>query len=136
MSDQLFESTDVRSEPARPPDWMNVAARKKLDVGDDWRWCKAEWIDDDSLLEGAVPSLISRGPRKGFPTWKRLKLDKVIVTAGELAQAKADYESATGKCHECAGSALRNTGWSSESGRRFKPCGRCAATGKAPGGLI
>ncbi len=136
MSDQLFEANDLKSEPARPPDWLNVAARKKLGVGNDWRWCKAEWIGDDNLVEGAVPSLITRGPRKGVPTWKGLKLDRVIVTAGDLEQARADYESVTDKCHECAGSGLRNTGWSSESGRRFTPCGRCAATGTAPGGLV
>lgn len=116
-----------------PPDWINIVARKKLGFGDDWRWCKLQWIGFDAVIEGGVPRLLTRGPRKGQPTWRDSEMEKAVVSDSEIRQARLDYESHTGKCCECAGSGKRLLGWSREEGKAFTQCLRCNATGIAPG---
>lgn len=132
--DDLLEVVDVKPEPELPPNWLNVVARKKLGQPPEWRWCKFEMIGDtdDCLVEGGIPRLLLTGKRKGLPTWRDCTLSKCVITRAEHDQAMADYEAETGKCKECAGSGLRLIGWVVETGNRFEPCRRCAATGKAP----
>ena len=129
----LLELVDVKPEPELPPNWLNVVARKKLGQPQEWRWCKFEMIGDtyDCVVEGGVPRVLKSGERKGQPTWRDCALTKCVVTQAEHDQAKADYETETGKCNACAGSGLWLSGWSADAGNRFKPCQRCGATGKA-----
>lgn len=135
QSNDLFGAAESKPEPATPPDWIDVVARKKLGQPQEWRWCKFEAIGDtdDCLVEGGVPRLLQKGKNKGRPTWRDSVLSKCVVTRSEMDQAKADYETETGKCNECAGSGQRYVGWSRDTGKRFRPCVRCNATGKAPG---
>ncbi|MGU9830202.1 hypothetical protein [Pseudomonas sp. LF242] len=129
----LLELVDMKPEPELPPNWLNVVARKKLGQPQEWRWCKFEMIGDthDCVVEGGIPRLLQGGKRKGQPTWRDCTITKSVVTQAEHDQAKSDYEAETGKCHECAGSGLWLSGWSSDTGNRFKPCPRCKATGQA-----
>ena len=136
MSDQpsteLFDPAENSPEPARPPDWMNVVARKKLGQPDTWRYCRAEWIGDtDALIEGGITRALKSGPRKGLPTWRDSVMTKCVVTAAELEQARLDYEAETGKCSNCAGSGQWWLGWAYDTGNQYEPCKRCKATGKA-----
>lgn len=113
-------------EPARPPEWLNIVARKKLGVGEDWRWCKWEVVGDDLIVEGGVPRELKSGSRKGMPTWRDSALTRLIVSKVEIEQAKAAYEAESGNCFECAGSSLEWAGWSAEAGNRYRQCRRCS----------
>lgn len=118
----LFGAGESKPEPAMPPDWINVVARKKLGQPPEWRWCK---------FEGGVPRPRKSGKHKGLPTWRDCVLTKCVVTRAEMNQAKAVYEAETGGCHACAGTGQWYSGWNRDTGNRFKPCPRCNATGKA-----
>lgn len=126
MTDQLFPG----AEPVRPPCFMNEAARKKLGQDEGWRWCKFEAIGDDVLLEGAHPNIISKGKRKGLPSWKGLVLTKVVLTRVDIAQAEADYEVRTGLCRQCGGSGQEWYRWHFEEGNSYRTCTRCSGSGK------
>lgn len=134
QSTDLFGTAESKPEPAMPPDWLNVVARKKLGQPPEWRWCKFQAIGDtdDCLIEGGIPRPRKSGKLKGLPTWKESVKSICVVTRAEMDQAKAAYELETGNCHSCAGSGQWYSGWSRETGSRFKSCPRCDATGKAP----
>lgn len=134
QSNDLFGAAKSTPEPAMPPDWINVVARKKLSQPPEWRWCKFEAIGDtdDCLIEGGIPRPRKSGKHKGLPTWRDCVLTKCVVTGAEMDQAKASYEAETGGCHACAGSGQWYSGWSRDTGNRFKSCPRCNATGQAP----
>lgn len=126
MTEQLFSG----AEPARPPCFMNEAARKKLGQDEGWRWCKAEVIGDDMLLEGAHPNIISKGKRKGQATWKGIALTKVVLTRADIDQAEADYEARTCCCRKCGGSGQEWCRWHFEEGNSYRTCTRCGGSGK------
>ena len=115
-------------EPVRPPDWLNIASRKKLGVGESWRWCKWEAVGEDLIVEGGIPRELKSGNRKGMPTWRDSKLTKLLVSKADIDQAKNAYEAESGNCFECAGSSLEWAGWSADAGNRYRPCGRCTVS--------
>lgn len=117
-----------------------IVARKKLGRGDDWKWCAFESIGStdmilkgvaDMIITGGVPGKYVSGPRKGQDKWSGVPKDRVIVTQSEVDAAIASYETETGNCHNCGGSAEEWAGWSAVAGNRYRPCRKCAATGKA-----
>lgn len=130
----LFGTTESKPEPAMPPDWLNVVARKKLGQPPEWRWCNGQVIGEtrDFLVEGGVPRELKSGIRKGLPTWKDAVLSKCVVTDAEIRLAQMDYEIETGKCWECAGSGEKHIRWNHKTGNQFADCPRCDATGKSP----
>jgi hypothetical protein len=107
--------------------------RRKLKVPPEWQWYKVERIDPDAtLMEGGVPRLLTRGPRKGKPTWKGCKLERCIVTDVEVAAEQKSYEATTGSCHRCLGTGEVLHGWSKYEGSKYRPCPRCKGTKVAP----
>lgn len=130
--DMFAEADPVAvQEPSRPPDFRLLVARKHAKAGEDWHWCRMEFIDNGphagSLIEGAVPNIAPDGSRR----WVGVRLEQIFVLESEVRAAELVYEAETGNCHACAGSGMRNTGWSSEHGNTFGPCKRCDRTGKA-----
>lgn len=110
--------------------FYEMVARKKLDAPPDWQACNFKVIGVDTLLEGAVPKIRTRGPRKGQPTWRGMKLQQVVVTQAELDAERKLYEKTTGNCSECTGSGEVVWSVSSTEGTKYRPCPKCAATGK------
>jgi len=109
-------------------DILNIAARKKLGAGEDWHWCESEAITGGFLLTG---SITKTGPRTGRPQWVK-PMQKVLISDSEIETVKAEFESATGKCYQCEGTAQELYGWSKAEGARYRPCKRCGATGVPP----
>jgi hypothetical protein len=128
---KLFDAHEG-NEPEIPPCWMTAAARKKLNQGESWHWCKAEVIGDDLLLEGGIPDVFVKGKRAGRHKWAGIALTKCVITRADTDLARSEYEEATGKCCECAGTGQRQKGWHHQTGKSFESCGRCQATGKPP----
>lgn len=120
----------------RGVNFTEVVARKKLAVGDDWLMFAWECVNDrrnaDVIVTGGVPvGVYVRGPRKGRPKWDIKTAQRVVVTHQEELAAKHAYEIETGLCADCFGSRETWAGWNHETGNRYRPCARCAATGKA-----
>ncbi len=118
--------------PAGPPNFRLILARQHLQAGEDWLWCRMEYIDEGqfagTLIEGGVPRIGADGNAR----WLGVPLDKVFVREDEVRAAEMAYERETGNCFHCAGSGTRNAGWHHERGHEYRDCARCGATGKAP----
>ena len=115
--------------------FVEVVARKKLGASSAWLMHGWEAVGkNDLIVSGGVPvGTYTRGPRKGRPKWVG-KSDKVVVTAAEQHAEKAAFEQETGNCAECQGTKETWAGWNCETGNRYRPCAKCAATGLASHG--
>jgi ribosomal protein L40E len=109
-------------------DTLNLAARKKLGVGDDWQWCESEAITGGFLLTGSKTTI---GPRSGRPKWIR-PMEKVLIADADLREAEKSWEAEHGKCFRCEGTKQELFGWSKADGNKYRPCTRCGATGNPP----
>lgn len=130
--DMFEEPKPVKpAEPARPPDFRLMLARKFAGGGPDWNWCRMEFIGEGegsaALIEGAVPNIDLAGKRR----WTGVRTDRVVVTDAQVAAAALAWEQEAGKCYVCAGSGQECIGWNCETGNKFRPCARCGATGLA-----
>lgn len=129
---KCLKTTDMFAapEPARPPNFSELAARKNAQAGADWQWARMEWIGNrDSggcLIEGGIPNI----DHKGRARWTGVQLEKVFVTAGQEAEQRALYREQTGKCDHCAGSGQVSIGWHHQTGNSYGPCKHCDATSK------
>jgi hypothetical protein len=117
---------------SRPPHWMDIVARQKLSVSEDWEIFKWTAIGDtdDVIATGGVPRLLQSGPRKGRKTWDGKGQD-VVVTRAEIKAAQAVYEAETGNCHVCGDTGQQWVGWSVADGHKYDTCRTCDGTGKA-----
>lgn len=114
-------------------DHMNEVARRKVNGPEGWEICGWERLGDgrDFVVEGGVPRLLTRGPRKGHKRWDGPRL-KTVVTGAEIDAEHARYEADTGNCGDCGGTGEVLAGWSAKDGTKLEPCPRCGATGKTP----
>lgn len=104
-----------------------VAIRKSGIVG----WEPFQWqaAGNDSILTGGIPSLLTRGPRKGRKTWDG-KGTSVVVTRDEVIAEQMRYMAETGNCARCYGTGEVFASWHHIEGTKLKPCTTCAGTGK------
>ena len=124
------EGYEPVARPTNRPFVPELAARKKIGAGDDWKLYAVKHIDDDiTLVEGAVPL----GVRKnGLPKWPPVKdCQKVYVTMQQRDEVARAYEASTGRCVECGGDGFVFNGWHYEKGFKYRDCTKCGATGKA-----
>lgn len=114
-------------------DHMNEVARRKVNGPVGWEIFRWERIGSgmDFVVEGGVPRLLTRGPRKGQKTWDGDR-SKTVVAETEIAAELERYETKTGNCGDCGGTGAVFAGWSEKEGTRTRPCRRCGATGKSP----
>ena len=116
------------------PDIHTLAARRVHGLPDDWLPRIYSALDRGLGFElrGSVPiGTYSRGPRKGRPKWPRLaELQRVVITADEVRQARIWWENETGLCSYCGGSGhqVESIGI---SGTTYRQCISCDGTGKA-----
>lgn len=111
-----------------------MAARKKLGLLDTWQAFKWELIGaaGDCLVEGGTPRLLTRGKRKGLPTWSdSTDINKCVVTEAEKAAVLVEYETETGNCSSCWGAGQEWRGWSAAEGTKRATCRKCSGSGKA-----
>lgn len=106
-------------------DILNLAAQKKLKVGDDWKWCESEKITGGFLLMGAKTIIEQKSEKH---KWIK-PMEKVLITDNDLIEIEMEYERTTGKCYVCEGSGQELCGWSKKEGKRFRPCKRCMQRG-------
>ena len=123
----------LRERDGLPSDWVYVTMKVLDHVGKnpkDWQFVQ---------YEGAVyPHLITRGPRKGQPNFRKPEpgTQRVCVVDQHAFDAWIpSWEERTGKCSKCDGSGQAWAGWSAASGTKFRPCPRCNETGKPPAHL-
>jgi len=119
-------------EAVRPPSYLDIVARKKLNAPAEWEhfaWKKIGETDD-LIVTGGVPRLLQSGPRKGRKTWDGKGSD-AVVTRAELEAAMVAYEAETGNCHKCGNTGQQWAGWSVAEGVRYSHCEACDGTGKA-----
>jgi len=116
------------------PDFHTIAARQVHGLPADWQPRIYGCLDRDLgfYLRGAVPiGTYSRGPRKGRPKWPPLgQLQRVVITADEVKQARIQWENETGLCGSCGGTGqqVRSIG---VSGTTYRQCTACDGTGAA-----
>jgi hypothetical protein len=110
----------------------NVASRK-VNAPEDFEWFSWECLDDGGvLMEGSTSSgLHESGPRKGRPKFDGPR-KKTVVTEEEHTAERLRYEAETGNCFQCGGDGQMSWGWDNIKGSIWRPCDRCAATGKPP----
>lgn len=116
------------------PDIHTIAARHVHGLPHDWLPRIYSALDRGLGFElrGSVPiGTYSRGPRKGRPKWPRLaELQRVVITADEVRQARIWWENETGLCSHCGGSGqqVKSIGMSSTT---YRQCISCDGSGKA-----
>lgn len=81
-------------------------------------------------VEGAVPRILTRGPRQGEKTWWNTHRQRFVVTIEQLDAEATAYESETGNCARCFGKGEVFARWHHETGTTYRPCPSCGATGK------
>jgi hypothetical protein len=117
-----------------PPDIHAIAARRVHGLPAEWQPRIYGCLDRGLgfYLRGAVPiGTYSRGPRKGRPKWPPLgQLQRVVITADEVKQARIQWENETGLCSYCGGGGqqVKSTGI---NGTTYRECAACDGTGKA-----
>lgn len=110
--------------------FMGLAAFKKLMPTDpSFQFLNWRGREDGHHLEGGPTRLITRGKRKGMPTFCGEKVT-VIVQPNEIEAEERAYESSTGYCAECVGSGRVFAKWDHKTGTWFRACQKCGGTGK------
>lgn len=108
-----------------------VARRKLGALPDGWEVGKWRRVGADATIYyGSVATVRVKGKYKGSKKWEKFT-HEVVVTDAEQRTEELRYESATGKCHQCA-DGKEWFGWSRTDGNRFRQCSRCAGSGSAP----
>ena len=115
--------------------WERIAKRK---AGiDGWQWFAVEVIgrptgkgEADRLVEGGVPTIVSRGKNKGQRRWDRKTATRVVVTGDEIRAECERYEREEQKCERCYGLGQVLASWSATGGWTSRSCGKCAGTGR------
>lgn len=115
--------------------WNHIEsiARQKLNESIDWQICVWERVGDgnDCLVKGAVPRLLTRGKRKGEPTWRGIPMRSAVVTQMEINAELEAFEAGTGYCAHCFGSGQTFKSWNHETGTVYQDCPQCDGTGLA-----
>ena len=112
------------------PDWFALIAHQR-GLPSTWGWFHAEFKGDEThgvfVIRGAVcTERFKRGPRKGRLNWsKRTDEREIIVTRDELQQAKAAWETDTGRCFNCGGTGQTVASVHVSGERTYRPCKRC-----------
>lgn len=76
--------------------------------------------------------LVTRGPRKGKPNWRKRTDERVrLLGRTELAERVEAWSVRTGNCSTCGGSAVNFVSWSAANGTVTRPCTKCDGTGRA-----
>jgi len=116
------------------PDIHAIAARRVHNLPAEWKPQIYGFLDRNLgfYLRGAVPiGTYSRGPRKGQPKFPPLgQLQRVVITAHEVRQARIEWENEMGLCSYCGGSGqqVKSVGI---NGTTYQDCVACKATGQA-----
>jgi hypothetical protein len=134
-TEELTTDRGVEHGPAHFEDFgfTGVAAHKKLTAPDTtFRFLIWEKTDDGgSILKGGPTRIVTRGPRKGRPTFvDKKRTTTIIVTRSEEDAARAEYERSTGYCSFCVGSGREFARWDHLTGSWFRSCQKCNGTGK------
>jgi hypothetical protein len=109
---------------------MGEAAARKMPDG--WEWCIWTRVEGGCLIQGGIPQKrITRGPSKGRPNWRGVKLQTVVVTVAEAEAEFLRQEAETGHCRKCKGTGQTMVSWSVDDGETTENCSRCCGTGTA-----
>jgi hypothetical protein len=126
----------TQRKPTRAPWWYEVAAREQLGVGEEWEVASLEAVGPrgDTMVSGNVTTV--QGKQR---TWVK-PLQKVIVTAEDVARLTAEYEVRTWVCGGCGGDGLQQgkiTFIPAPLTYEYRTCSRCGGSGKpkAPVGV-
>lgn len=75
-----------------PQDWIQAAVQRVHNPPEGWAWCRSEVVgerpNDAFLIEGGIPRVITRGPRRGHRTWKGSVLTQYVITRAQLDEEK------------------------------------------------
>lgn len=112
------------------PCFWGEVARKKAGGSATWEWARVECVTGGYLVEGSETTVCKRGKHKGERVCSK-PYTKLVVSNAEVDQAKAEFETLTGNCCDCAGVGHRPNGWSCASGTTYAQCLRCSGSGKA-----
>ena len=108
---------------------------RKLNVTDPrFRFFAWECVGTDSVkLTGCVVTrTITRGPRKGQPSYDKPHV-VAVVTEAERTQERERWEAETGHCGECLGSGQVMKRWNHITGTEYRPCTPCGGSGRVAG---
>ena len=113
------------------PDVLTMIGRKKLNLAEPWSHCGWKRMDPDRwIVRMAQERILTRGPRKGKPTWEG-EVKEVFINESEVKAAELAWEKETGKCQNCGGDGQAWAGWHHINGTSYKTCRRCDGTGMA-----
>ncbi len=107
-------------------------ALRKLGITDDrFQFFSWQCIGTDATkLDGCIVTrLVTKGPRKGRPAYDKPHFT-AVVTEQEAADELQRYEAETGDCGKCIGSGRVFKSWDHLTGTEYRPCDKCAGTGK------
>ena len=83
-------------------------------------------------FNGGNCPLRKKGPNKGKPNFSKVTDQRSFyVTYEEADSVYEEYEQLTGTCARCLGEETEVVSWSRKDGVKYRPCSKCAGTGKA-----
>lgn len=75
-------------------DWIQKAVERVHNPPAGWAWCRSEVIGERPnhvfVIEGGIPRVLTRGPRKGRRTWKGSELTTYVITPAQLEQERSN----------------------------------------------
>ena len=78
---------------------ISEAARRKLGASAGWLFKSSRVIGTGPsrmyLVTGAVPRVITRGPRRGHGTFDGVALNEVVITPAELDAVRSEHAKMT-----------------------------------------
>lgn len=130
-------SADEAQKDKRP-DFMDIIAKRKLGLDEQWKIASWRRVDPDALLVSIGKfRKIERGEKKGHDTWVDVKgkplseRKEMVMTVLEIKEEESRWERETGKCSQCGGSGEAWVGYSISTGNRYDTCRRCSGNGNA-----
>lgn len=134
----MFEPTGTQKH--RAPDMLEIHAREKLGLPDGWVCWFRKCLPEDAHpaqafhVQGCVPGVVARGPRKGKPDYKNGQNHAVaIIGCAEHKAWSAKWCKQHDKCLTCLGEGRLFVSVGKD-GTRYRPCKACGETGRWQGG--
>lgn len=123
---------------------MEEHARELAGMPPEWKMCGWEVQPRNAPpdkwtfvnVRGAVCTVLyTKGPKKGRLNWDSADWATECTVSIKLKDHdlwKRNWEVQHDACQECQGDGQEIAGWNVKEGLRYRPCTRCATTGKPP----
>lgn len=134
----LFSTTQPSPTKREAPNLLELQAREKLGMPPEWKVFLYECLPEEGetqvfKLEGSIPGIRTKGPRKGEPDYRNgeKRATAYVSVAEDRAWCKA-WHIENNACEKCHGEGRLFVS-ASRTETTYKPCVACHETGTYQG---